>query len=33
LAFDVPQAKYLMGLITEQGVCEESKEGLRKFFK
>ena len=33
LAFDVPPAKYVTGLITEKGVCEASKEGLKKLFK
>jgi len=33
LAFDVTPAKYITGLITEKGVCEASKEGLRKLFK
>ena len=33
LAFDVTPAKYVTGLITEKGVCEASKEGLRKLFK
>ena len=33
LAFDVTPAKYVTGLITERGVCEASKEGLRKLFK
>ena len=33
LAFDVTPAKYVTGLITEKGVCEASKEGLKKLFK
>ena len=33
LAFDITPAKYVTGLITEKGVCEASKEGLRKLFK
>jgi len=33
LAFDVTPAKYVTGLITEKGICEASKEGLRKLFK
>jgi methylthioribose-1-phosphate isomerase len=33
LAFDVTPAKYITGLITEKGVCEASKEGLKKLFK
>ena len=33
LAFDVTPAKYITGLITERGVCEASKEGLKKLFK
>ena len=33
LAFDVTPAKYITGLITEQGVCEASSEGLEKLFK
>ena len=33
LAFDVTQAKYVTGLITEKGVCEASTEGLKKLFK
>jgi len=33
LAFDVTPAKYITGLITEKGVCEASKEGLRKLLK
>ena len=32
-AFDVTPAKYVTGLITEKGVCEASKEGLKKLFK
>ena len=33
LAFDVTQAKYVTGLITEKGICEASTEGLKKLFK
>ena len=33
LAFDVTPAKYVTGLITEKGVCEASKDGLKKLFK
>ena len=33
LAFDVTPAKYVTSLITEKGICEASKEGLRKLFK
>ena len=33
LAFDVTPAKYVTGLITERGVCEASKEGLKNLFK
>ncbi|MBD1154727.1 S-methyl-5-thioribose-1-phosphate isomerase [Pelagibacterales bacterium SAG-MED21] len=33
LAFDVTPAKYVTGLITEQGICEASSEGLKKLFK
>ena len=33
LAFDITPAKYVTGLITEKGVCDASKEGLRKLFK
>jgi len=33
LAFDVTPAKYVTGLITEKGVCEASKEGLKKLFR
>ena len=33
LAFDVTPAKYVTGLITEKGVCEASKEGLKKLFE
>ena len=33
LAFDVTPAKYITGLITERGICEASKEGLKKLFK
>ena len=33
VAFDVTPAKYVTGLITEKGVCEASKEGLKKLFK
>ena len=33
LAFDVPAAKYVTGLITEKGVCEASEKGLKELFK
>jgi len=33
LAFDVTPAKYVTGLITEKGICEASKNGLKKLFK
>ena len=33
LAFDVTPAKYVTGLITEEGICEASTEGLKKLFK
>ena len=33
LAFDVTPAKYVTGLITEKGICEASKEGLKKLFQ
>jgi len=33
LAFDITPAKYVTGLITEKGVCEASKEELKKLFK
>ena len=33
LAFDVTPAKYVTALITEKGICEASKEGLKKLFK
>ena len=33
LAFDVTPAKYITGLITEKGICEASKQGLKKLFK
>ena len=33
LAFDVTPAKYVTGLITEKGICEASKECLKKLFK
>ncbi len=31
-AFDVTPAKFMTGLITERGVCEASREGLRRLF-
>jgi methylthioribose-1-phosphate isomerase len=31
-AFDVTPARYVTGLITENGVCEASREGLRSLF-
>ena len=33
LAFDVTPAKYITGLITENGICEASNEALKKMFK
>ena len=33
LAFDITPAKYVTGLITEKGICEASKNGLKKLFK
>ena len=33
LAFDVTPAKYISGLITEKGICEATKEALKKMFK
>ena len=33
LAFDVTPSKYVTGLITEKGICDASKEGLKKLFK
>ena len=33
LAFDVTPAKYVTGLITEKGICEASKKGLKDLFK
>jgi len=33
LAFDVTPAKYVTGLITENGVCEASETGLKELFK
>ena len=33
LAFDVTPAKYVTALITEKGVCEASKKGLKGLFK
>ena len=33
LAFDVTQAKYVTGLITEKGISDASTEGLKKLFK
>ena len=32
LAFDITPAKYVTGLITEKGICEASKEGLKQMF-
>ena len=32
LAFDVTPAKYVTGLITEQGICEASTKGLKELF-
>ena len=32
LAFDITPAKYIKGLITEKGICEASKEGLKQMF-
>ncbi len=31
-AFDITPARYVTGLITERGVCEASREGLRQMF-
>ena len=31
-AFDVTPARYVTGLVTERGVCEASKEGLRRLY-
>ncbi len=33
LAFDVTPAKYVTGLITEEGICEASERGLKELFK
>jgi len=33
LAFDITPAKYVTGLITEKGVCNASKEGLKSLFR
>ncbi len=33
LAFDVTPAKYITGLITENGICEASEKGLKNLFK
>jgi len=33
LAFDVTPARYVTGLITEKGICEASKQGLKALFK
>jgi methylthioribose-1-phosphate isomerase len=33
LAFDITPAKYVTGLITEKGICNASKEGLKDLFK
>ena len=33
IAFDVTPAKYVTGLITEQGICEASSQGLKELFK
>ena len=33
LAFDVTPAKYVTALITERGICEASKDGLKRLFK
>ena len=33
LAFDITPAKYVTGLITERGICEASKDGLKQLFK
>ena len=33
LAFDVTPAKYVTGLITEKGISEASKNGLKSLFK
>jgi len=33
LAFDITPAKYVTGLITEKGICNASKKGLKDLFK
>ncbi len=33
LAFDITPAKFVTGLITEKGICEPSKDGLKSLFK
>ena len=33
IAFDITPAKYVTSLITERGICEASKNGLKKLFK
>ena len=33
LAFDITPAKYVTKLITEQGICDASEEGLKNLFK
>ena len=33
LAFDITPAKYITGLITENGICEASEKGLKNLFK
>ena len=33
LSFDVTPAKFVSGLITEKGICEASKKGLKDLFK
>ena len=33
LAFDVTPAKYVTGLITENGICEASSDALNRMFK
>lgn len=32
-AFDITPARYVTGLITENGLCEASEEGIRRLFK
>ena len=32
LAFDITPAKYITGLITENGICDASTDGIKKMF-